>query len=236
MKAGILFLIVALGVFRTADAQTISLNPSADAFVSSANPASNYGGAGALGLSATNSANGIFDTVMQFNLASTAGLSIQSITLQLTAAAPNNSIFNAQASGSFSVIWMDNSSWTEGTGTPSVPGVTGITYNTLSNYLDASDESLGTFSFTAATSGSNIYTLQLPSGFENAVTSGSTVSLELVPVDNSVSYLFNSRSFGTTTSRPLLTVAAVPEPAGPWLAAGGLVAALGFASRRTRKA
>jgi hypothetical protein len=234
MKSTILLLALAFTMACTAGAQTISLNPISSAFLSSAHPTSNYGGAGALEVSATGSTNGIFDSVMQFNLASTAGLSIQSITLQLTSASPNNPIFNTQEAGSFSVIWMDNSSWTGGSGMPSAPGSTGISYNTLPNYLDASDESLGTFSFPGGTSGANTYTLSLPSGFLNAVTNGSDVSLELVPADNNVSYLCNSGSFSTISSRPLLTVTAVPEPAGWWMAVLGLPVV--FACRRPRKA
>jgi len=235
MKATILFLALVCALGWTAHAQTISLNPISDAFVSGANPTSNYGGAGALALSATDSANGAFDTVMQFNVASASGLSIQSITLQLTSASPNNPIFNGQAAGNFSVIWMDNSSWTEGTGMPNSPGSTGITFDTLPNYLDASDESLGTFSFAGGTSGANTYTLQIPGGFLNAVTGGGDVSLELAPADNNVSYLFNSRSFGTTSARPLLTVTAVPEPANWWMATLGLPVAFAFARRQARK-
>jgi hypothetical protein len=239
MKATFLLLAFGFGAAFTAGAQTLSLNPVSSAFLSSAHPNSNYGGAGALELSATGSTNGIFDSVMQFNLASAAGLSIQSITLQLTAGSPNNPIFNAQASGSFSVIWMDNSSWIGGSGMPNSPGLTGITYNTLPNYLDASDESLGTFNLNAATSGTNFavstLTLQLPSGFVNAVTSGSNVSLELVPSDNNVSYLCYSGSFTTISDRPLLTVTAVPEPASWWLAALGLPL-MALACCRRRKA
>ena len=235
MKATILLLTLGFTIAGTAGAQTISLRPTSSAFLSSANPNSNYGGAGALEVSATGSTNGIFDSVMQFNLSSAAGLSIQSITLQLTSASPNNPIFNTQEAGSFSVIWMDNSSWIGGAGMPSSPGSTGITYNTLPNYLDSSDETLGTFSFAGGTSGANTYTLALPSGLLNAVTSGSDVSLELVPADNNVSYLCNSGSFTNITARPLLTVTAVPEPASWDLAALGLPL-IALARRQRRKA
>jgi hypothetical protein len=235
MKAAIVLFSLTVFPGCMADAQTVSVNPVSDAFVSADNPNSNYGGAGALAVSAADSTNGGFDTVMEFNLASAAGLNVQSITLQLTASSPNNPIFNAQAAGDFSVIWMDNNSWTEGTGTPSSPGSTGITYNNLPNYLDANDEALGTFSVSAATSGSSTYTLQLPSGFLSDVTGGGDVSLELVPADNNVSYLFNSRSFGTTTARPLLTVTPVPEPADWWLAGIAIPATVAFARRRERK-
>ena len=36
--------------------------------------------------------------------------------------------------------------------------------------------------------------------------------LYLIAADSSVSYLSDSRSFGATSARPLLTITAVPEP------------------------
>lgn len=233
MKRLIFALVSLVGLAITARAVTLTMNPIADAFVSSANPTSNYGGAGALAVSASDSTNGEFDSVMQFNLSAAAGLNITSITLQLTAAAANNPIFNASAAGQFSIVWMQDDSWTEGTGMPNSPGGTGITFNTLPGYLGSSDETVGTYSFSGATSGSNTYTLSLGSGFLADAEAGDDVSFELLAADNNVSYLFNSRSFGTASSRPLLTVtgvAAVPEPTGVLLAGAGLAGLAG--SRR----
>lgn len=228
-----------------AGAQTLMLNPTIDTFVSSANPNSNYGAAGALEVSATGSAKGNFDALMQFNLSAAAGLNVQSITLTLTTASPNNALFNSpNVAGQFDVIWMQNAGWTEGNGTPAAASTTGgltysdstTPYQALPSFTSPSDELLGTFTSNAVTISTSTYTLALPSGFLNAVESGSTaVSLEIVPVDNSVSYLFYSENFGTPANRPVLTVAAVPEPAGIGLLAMGLAGAAA-AWRSTRPA
>src|ERR1700677_384607 len=84
--------------FSLGRGQTSSINPPADTFVNSANPANNYGAAGALAISAGDLPNGEFDSVVMFNLASTkAGFdaqygpgqwTIQSITLSLEATDP----------------------------------------------------------------------------------------------------------------------------------------------------
>ena len=236
MKKLAFFLFLALAFAMPSMGQTLALNPIADSFVSSANPNNNYGAAGSLEVSATGSAKGIFDSLMQFNLSGATGWYIQSISLQLVAANPVNGLFNSSTAGQFSVVWMQNSGWTEGSGTPMASSTNGgITYNTLPGYLGSSDETVGTFSFSGATSGTNTYSLQLTPGFLNAVTTGSDVSLEIVPADDSVSYLFNSNNFTNASARPLLTVTAVPEPAA--LAASVLLPALALAasSRRGRR-
>jgi hypothetical protein len=209
-----------------ARAASSSLNPALDAFVTtgpSGNLANNnYGGAGALSVAAPGSAQGEFQSVLQFNLAGTrssfdaqfgAGQwSLQSVTLQLTAIAPNNAIFNNAAAGLFAVSWMQNDSWTEGAGTPIAPGSTGIMFSTISNFVSGADESLGTFSYNGATSGNATYTLNLTPSFAADILSGNAVSLRMDAADSAVSYLFDSRSFGTTSARPVLTVNAIPEP------------------------
>jgi hypothetical protein len=205
---------------------TFTLNPSADAFVTtgpSGNLANNnYGGAGAFGISAPGLAQGEFQSVLQFNLAGArssfdsqfgvGGWSIQSVTLQLTAAAPNNAIFNSSAAGQFGLSWMQNDSWTEGTGTPQAPTTAGITFSSLNNFMGNTDEALGTFSFNGATSGNFTYTLNLTPSFSADVLSGGAVSLRMFAADNTVSGIFDSRSFGTASARPVLAITAVPEP------------------------
>lgn len=228
-------------------AATFALNPSADAFVATGPTANlsgnNYGGAGALSVAAPGLANGEFQSVMRFDLSGArnsfdtqfgAGQwSIQGITLQLTATAPNNAIFNPSAAGQFGIIWMRNDSWTEGTGTPAAPTTSGVTFSSLASFTGAGDEPLGTFSFGGGTSGNNTYNLALTSGFNTDATAGNLVSFRLAAADAAVSYLFDSRSFGSTSLRPLLTITAVPEPgAVPLLVAGaGLLLA---ACRRNR--
>jgi len=229
-------------------AATFSLNPSADAFVTTGPTANlignNYGGAGALSVAAPGLSHGQFQSVLQFGLSGAkttfdtqfgAGQwSIQFVTLQLTATAPNNAIFNSSAAGQFGISWMQNDSWTEGTGTPATPTTTGITYTSLTDtFIGGGDENLGTFSFAGGTSGAATYTLSLTPGFLTDASAGNLVGFRLFAADNAVSYLFDSRSFGTTSARPLLTVVAVPEPAAvPLLAVG---AALLVGAKRCRR-
>src|SRR5258705_2133501 len=107
------------------EAATFSLNPGADAFVATGPSGNlknnNYGGAGGLSVAAPNLSQGEFQSVLQFGLSgakssfdSQFGVcqwSIQSVTLQLTATAPNNPIFNASAAGQFTLSWMQNDGW-----------------------------------------------------------------------------------------------------------------------------
>src|SRR5437867_2202201 len=191
----------------------VNLNPSADAFVTTG-PANNlatnnYGGGGSVALSAPGSSKGEFQTVLRFDTSTAktsfdalygpGGWTLQSVTLQLTAATVNNAIFNANTAGSFALSWMQNDSWVEGSGTPSAPGTVGITYDTLqSTFINpGSDEALGTFSYNGSSSGASVYTLNIPAGLASDILAGDQVSLRLFAADTSVSYLFNSHEFGT---------------------------------------
>jgi hypothetical protein len=218
---------LALVLGLSAQAATFTLNPISDAFVTTGPSGnlsgSNYGGAGALSVAASGLAKGEFQSVLQFDL-STARASfdtqfgagqwrIQSISLALTATSPGaNVIFNSSAAGQFGLSWMQNDSWTEGSGTPASPGATGITFSSLPSFSGAGDESLGIFSFAGGTSGAATYPLSLTPGFSADASAGSLVSFRLSAADSAVSYLFDSRSFGTVSARPLLSIVAVPEP------------------------
>jgi hypothetical protein len=235
---------------QAASPTSVTLNPTQDAFVSSANAGNNYGSAGALLVNAAGLSKGEFDSLLQFNLASAkstfdstygVGLwSVQSITLQLTSAMPNNGIFNSPAAaGSFTLTWMQNDSWLEGSGTPMsqpVP-VDGITYTTLPSFRSGSDQVLGTYSFLGGTSGNSTYTLGLNSFFVDDVMGGNYVSLLALPADSAIVYTANSQNFGTSSSRPLLTVTAVgiPEPGSALLLFAGAGVGL-LPKRRTRRA
>ena len=157
-------LVAFVGVLSAGAAAAPGISPTADTFVSSASPGSNYGKAGALEVSTTGSTNGEFDSFVRFNLASTQayfnGLygagnwTVQSITLQLTTTAPNNAIFNASAAGAFKVQLNNSDAWVEGTGTPSAPDTTAtdLNFTNHTNYESASDPSLGIFFFFFVTS------------------------------------------------------------------------------------
>ena len=228
-------------------AASFSLNPSADAFVTTGPTANlsgnNYGAGGALSVAAPGFTNGEFQSVLRFELSGArtsfdsqfgAGQwAIQSITLQLTANAPNSGIFNASAAGQFGVSWMQNDSWVEGSDTPNAPTTTGVTFSSLPSFVSAGDESLGTFSFAGGTSGAASYSLNLTPGFGADATAGNLVSFRFSAADTTVSYLFDSRSFTTTSARPLLTIVAVPEPAA--LSLLGVGAPLLLNNRRGRQ-
>jgi hypothetical protein len=229
---------------QPAAAATFTLNPSLDAFVA-AGPAgvlatNNYGGAGVLAVASSAAPKGEFQSVLQFDLSTVktafdtqfgAGQwNVQSMTLQFTATPPNNAIFNGAAAGQFGISWMQNDGWVEGTGSPGLPGTTGITFNILQGLISGSDQSLGTFAFNGATNGTVTYTLGLSSGLVSDLLAGGNASLRLFAADSSVSALFNSRNFGTAASRPLLTITAVPEPGA--LALGAEVLGV-FLARRT---
>ena len=231
-------------------AASVSLNPAADAFVATGSSGAlannNYGSAGSLALSAAALSKGEFQSVLRFD-SSTAkttfdalygpgAWTLQSITLQLSASTVNNAIFNANAAGSFNIGWLQNDSWTEGTGTPNAPGASGITYNSLLGTFTTpgADEALGRFSYNGASTGTFTYSLGLSGGFWSDTTAGNLVSLRLTAADNVVSFLSSSVQFGTAANRPLLTITAIPEPSTLSLLAlcGGTLAL--FVRRKSR--
>jgi hypothetical protein len=229
-------------------AQSVSLNPVADAFVFSGEPTFNYGGGGVFAVSAPGLPEGEFRSLLRFDLASAkssfdltfgaGNWSLASAVLDLTAANPNNPIFNTSAAGQLRATWMQNDTWGEGAGAPTTPDTNGVTWNSLPSFLSSGDQSLGTFAFSGATSGTASYPLTLSSGLIGDAASGGLMSflLAAAPGDTTVSGAFNSRSFSTVSRRPLLTLSAVaiPEPA-TWILAGCGILGLGFLRSRSRR-
>ncbi len=237
--AAVLLLVV--GVPR-ASALLVSLNPSADTFITDgtlngASASANYGSLGAIAMAGASSGNGgEYRALFKFNLSSAVsqfdaefGLnnwSITSVTLQLASnfgtqgAVPNNAIFPTVNGGPFSILWFSNDSWTE----------TGVTYG---NFTAGTTEGLGSFNYVPP--GNNIpvvWTLNLGANFLADLGVGGDVSLQLAPGNDTVSYVFNSRTFNTAANHPVLAVMAVPEPAVAILLLPGAAAVLMARLRR----
>lgn len=225
-----------------------------DAFVTTgttngADPGKNFGGAGALAVSASGLSQGEFQSLIQFDLAGAksqldsaypSGWIIDSVSLTLVPQTANNAIFNAVHSGNFAINWVSSDAWTEGTGTPASPTTDGITYNALSTLLSGGTQSLGTFNYNGSTGTAQTYAFSLSSaGLTSDITSGSKATFDIAAAagDTQLSAVFNSRNFGTAANRPKLSItasaAAAPEPGRTSL----LMTALGvLAMQRRRRA
>lgn len=224
--------IIGVGV-APAPADVATITAAADAFTASSNPDNNYGGAGGLAVSASGLPNGQFQTVIRFNTAAAkaqfdtafgAGQwHITDVDLQLNATAPNNPIFNAQAAGSFSVTWMADDSWVEGSGTPNISSMVGITHNNLGSFLGGSDQALGTYAFDGSINGMNTYDLSLASGLSGDIYAGGLVGMHLAAADAVISYVFNSRNYPTAADRPKLIITAEAGPPVPAASTWGLI-------------
>ncbi len=154
--AGVSFILLAATVSKA----SVTLSAVADTFGDSAGTTGNFGGAGALGVTAA-LATGQFSSVMSFNVSSAitsfntqygaGNWTLSGVQLSLASRAPNNAIFNGGASnaniaGSFDVSWIGNDGWTEGTGTPAGSAVAGLNWNTLGKYTSGA-KSQGTFNY-----------------------------------------------------------------------------------------
>lgn len=215
---------------------TYTTTTSEDAFLatgSSNNPAGsdltglNFGAAGALAISPPSAAKGEFQSVLEFNLAGavtlfnatygTNGWSITGISLQLTSnygtngVQPNNPIFNAISGGNFIIEWLSNDEWIEGTGTPNLPTMDGVTYDSLPDLLSTPHEILCTNNYSPP--GDNVpvtYALPLHTNLASDAASGGNVSLLFYAADNQIGYLFNSHEYGRGND-PLILVTASPS-------------------------
>jgi len=203
-------------------ATVVTIQPSAttpnagDAYLRAVAPASNFGSAGALVVSGSGAANtnGQFASLLKFDLATAktafdaaygaGGWTLDSIQLQLNATTPGNPTFNANAAGLVLVEWLADDTWLENT----------ITWNGMTALVGAGNESLGSLSYTGASSGSQVASLTASSGFTTDLQNGSTASFRLAAGDADVSMVVNSRNFGTAANRPalILSASAVPEP------------------------
>jgi hypothetical protein len=223
----------------------MSVNPVADTFLSSSNAAFNFGGAGALEISAAGLPNGEFQSLLRFDLASvksgfdsTFGVgnwTLSGVQLQLSEENPVNlpNFFNVSAPGLVGATWMSTTAWEEGTGRPLLPGLTGVNFNDLPSLTSINDQPLGSFSFDGGTKGAQTYALTASSGLTSDVLAGNVTSLRLRALDSSVSALFTSNdNHGPPEDHPLLIFTAIPEPSACALLAVGWVGLLALRRRR----
>ena len=222
-----------------------------DAFVTNgtlnnADPAKNYGAAGALAVAASGLSQGEFQSLLRFDLSlaksqfdstyGVGGWAVSNVALSLMPQTANNAIFNAVHSGNFGINWLSSDTWTEGTGTPAAGTTDGITYNGIAALISSGSQSVGSFSYDGTTGTIKTYTFSsIGSGLRNDISLGSQATFDLFAADSQVSAVFNSRSFATTTNRPALTITAnaVPEP-GRAILFGMALFSIGL--RRSRKA
>ncbi len=220
--------LLTLAVVVSARAACFTNSVSVDSFVRASAPTLNYGGAGALSVSGTNAVNasgatnGAFDSFLRFNTAAmatnfdsqfgTTNWAISGARLRVTElGAPANTLFN-RGVGAFEIRWIANDNWTEGTGTPSSPTTTGITFNDEPILLNAgTDGSLGTFT-NAGADGTLSFPLALPEAFTTDLKAGGEVGLYLTAIAAGIGFTVDSRSFGTTNDRPFLEISALPRP------------------------
>jgi hypothetical protein len=216
--------------------------PVADAFVATGPSGNlsgnNYGGGGALNVAAPNLPKGEFQSLLRFDLSSTASAfnsefgvgqwNIQSVTLQLTASPHANAIYNPVAPGLLDVSLMQNNSWAEGTGTAGAPTTTGISFTSLNSIFinNSTDEALGTLNFPGGTSGTLSSSLNLTPTLISDIVTGGLASVRLFAGDNVVSIMFSSRSDTPSSSAPELIITAVPEPRTLTLCILGLIGVL----------
>ncbi len=204
------------------------LIPSADTFVTSSNANGNFGGAGALAVSAAGAQKGAFESWMKFDMAAAktqfdtaygvGNWSLDAVTLTMTRTSPNNNaLFNADALPvSLKVQWIHDDSWSEGTGTPNVVGTIGLNYTSSQATLTGNDVLVSSITTTQVPNNATkeVFNLGLNSNFVSDIKNGQLVTLRLFSDEGAGSILFNSRNFGTASNRPLLSVSAVavPEP------------------------
>jgi len=234
----ILLVLLLLGIGNPGRAQVTGTNTTiADAFLatgSAGNPDGsdltglNFGGAGTLAISPPSALKGEFQSVIRFNLSNTialfntnygAGLwTITNISLRLTSnygiagVQPNNPIFNFISGGQFVIEWLADDDWVEGTGTPNLPTMDGVTYSSLPVLLAQTHVPLCTNNYVP--SGNNVpvtWVLPLETNLLQNVAAGGDVNFRFYAADNQVGYLFNSYFYGRG-NQPLILVTAILTP------------------------
>lgn len=229
-----------------AQTATVTVVPEADAFVRSADPTSNYGGAGAIAISGSaavngsNQQNGAFDSLVRFSMSNvvasldsalgTHDWLVLRASLKLTEmGAPPNSIFN-RGVGTFEIRRLASDSWIEGTGAPIAPTTNGVVWNDLPSLLNPSlDVSLGQFA-NGGIDGTLSFALSLKDAFLSDIREGGRVTLYLTAVSPQIGFTADSRTFVAPSNFPIfeITAAANPHPRIDSIANSGTNTVLSF--------
>jgi hypothetical protein len=208
---------------------------SADAFLatgSANNPAGsdlgglNFGAAGMLVVAPAASGKGEFQSLLKFDLSGATCLfntnygvgnwTITGITLELASnygtsnVQPNNLLLPVIRGGQFSIEWLADEDWTEGTGTPNLPTTDGVSYNSLGVLMAGAHETLCTNVYSPPGNDVHVlWPLPLNANLVGDVAKGRAVSLRFSAADDQIGYLFNSHSYGRG-NEPLIHVTAAP--------------------------
>ena len=229
-----IFLAMGLPFSLAASPTTVNQVVEADTYVSSGQPAVNFGSMGAMMVAVPTVAQPrTEESLIRFNTASikstfdtdygAGNWTITGITLSLfsnfstAGQQPGNSSFNKIAAGGFEFDWLSNDSWSE----------SAIAWNTLSTVLPGTGNnalaSLGSFNWAADGSASQVWTLSLDSNLVNDINTGDKVTIFGQPTAGStVGYLFNTLNNSPGVLNVTADVTPVPEPAVLALVACGL--------------
>ena len=186
----------------------------------------NFGSAGVLAVAPANAAKGEFHSVARFDFSGAVpefnsaygknGWRVTGLSLTLTSnygtagVQPNNAIFNIISGGKFVIAWLSNNDWAEGTGTPNLPTMDGVTFDSLPDLLSGPTNILCTNIYTPP--GNNVpitYTLPLNTNILAEIESGAEATFLFYAADTNIAYLFNSKEYGRGND-PLINVTASP--------------------------
>jgi len=225
---GWLVLILVAAQSGHAQVVTVSVVPEADAFLRSAQPTNNFGGAGAIGVSgsaATNAGdqqNGLYDSLIRFPLANIRAsfdtvfgphdwLVLGATLTLIEMGSPPNAIFN-KGVGGFEIRLVSSNSWVEGIGTPGSPTTDGITWDNMPLLLNpAADVTLGIFT-NSGTDATLSFPLPLKPELVSKIVSGIPVTFYLTAASPQIGFTALSRSFLPTNNAPILGIVAAPNP------------------------
>jgi hypothetical protein len=236
--------LLCLGSIATAQV-TYTGTDYADAFLATGSPDNpegtnltglNFGGAGTLVVAPAASVKGEFQSVMKFNLSNAVAMfntnygagnwTITNISLELTSnygtsnVQPNNAIFPVISGGNFVIEWLSYDDWVEGTGTPNLPTMDGVTYDSLPDLLSGAHEILCTNTYSPP--GNNVpvtYPLPLDTNLVADVSDGGDVAFLFYAADDQIGYLFNSYSYGRG-NEPLIHLTAILSSMPPEILSG----------------